>query len=120
MKVAHDDKIRQMRERLLARGAELRSRLERVQADLRRETNPLPADSADAAITLENDEILVAIRGSAQSELASIRAALERLESGMYAICETCGIDIDPERLKVVPYASQCAACARNASGPGA
>jgi DnaK suppressor protein len=104
-----------MRERLLARGAELRSRLERVQADLRRETNPLPNDSADAAIALENDEILVAIRSSAQSELASIRAALERLENGMYAICETCGTDIDPDRLKVVPYASQCAACARDA-----
>lgn len=103
-----------MRQWLLARGAELRERLQRVQSDLRREADPLPRDSADAAIAVENDEILVAIESSAELELRLIKSALDRLEQGMYAICETCGHDIDFERLKVVPYATQCIACAKD------
>jgi DnaK suppressor protein len=111
MKHAHDE-TRAARDWLLARGAQLRERLARVQADLRRETNPLPRDSADAAIVVENDEILAALEQATNRELALIDSAMERLELGLHSVCEICGGQIAADRLRIVPYASQCVTCA--------
>jgi DnaK suppressor protein len=115
MKNVTDDRLRQMRATLLARGAELRERMRRVDADLARQQSPLPADAPDAAIAVENDEILEAIKHAASAELAHIDHALERLDAGTFAICEDCGGEIEAKRLTVVPYATRCGACAREA-----
>ena len=64
------------------RAAELRDRLRRVQEDLGRQREPLPRDAPDAAIVIENDEILAAIDKAARSELDHIEHALERLDAG--------------------------------------
>jgi RNA polymerase-binding transcription factor DksA len=114
MNVPSENQLRGEREKLLARSAELRERVERVQRDLARIREPLPRDSADAAIVVENDEVLQAIEQSATSELRSIERALQRLESGTFALCEKCGAEIDAERLAAVPYASHCRHCARD------
>lgn len=108
-----DDTLRQIRARLLARGAELRDRRQRVQADLRREPEPLAKDFDDAATQMENDEVLQAIDESARAELASIAAALARLDAGQFAHCEQCGGDIEIARLQAVPHATTCGRCAR-------
>jgi RNA polymerase-binding transcription factor DksA len=106
------DQPRTARGKLLERASLLRERLQRVRSDLRREREPLPRDSADAAIVVENDEVLLALEQTALRELAALEAALERIEHGAYGICETCSRPIDAERLRVVPYAAQCQACA--------
>jgi RNA polymerase-binding transcription factor DksA len=103
------------REKLLLRAAELRERLTRVKADLGRRTEPLPRDAPDAAIALENDEVLAAIEVAAVSELSQIDQALGRMNDGVFGLCESCAAPIDPERLAAVPYASQCAGCAKAA-----
>jgi DnaK suppressor protein len=110
-----DDSLRDMRERLLARGAELRERAERAALDLGRAREPLPRDSADAAIVVENDEVLNAIQESALGELRCIERALRRIEKGTFALCETCGGQIDEERLHAIPYATHCRTCAPQA-----
>ena len=38
--------------------------------------------------------------------------ALDRLESGEYGVCESCGQDIPTARLDVLPYATFCVSCA--------
>jgi RNA polymerase-binding transcription factor DksA len=98
---------------LLARAAELRERLNRVRADLRREREPLPADSRDAAVMVENDDVLRGIESTSVEELGHIDHALERLDAGSFGICETCGAEITSERLEAAPYATKCATCAR-------
>jgi RNA polymerase-binding transcription factor DksA len=115
MNTQNDDQLRNTRDKLLARGSELRDRLQRVNLDLKREREPLPRDSADAAIVLENDEVLQAIQSSAQGELARIELALQRLEDGTFALCEKCGAEIDAARLQAVPYTSLCRDCAHDA-----
>ena len=115
MQTMIDDRLRSAREWLLARSAELRARMSRVQDDLRRESTPLPRDAPDAAIVMENDEILRAIDETARSELQQIGRALERVDAGTYGLCEACGARIDAERLRVVPYAAQCRDCAPDA-----
>lgn len=110
-----DDLMRGSRERLMAREVELRDRLDRVRRDLRREREPLPRDSDDAAIAVENDEVLQAIEQSAVDELRQIDVALGRLAEGAFARCEKCGAEIDAARRVAVPYAATCRACARDA-----
>jgi DnaK suppressor protein len=112
MQTTSDDLLRVFRDQLLARSAELGERVRRVHDDLRRETVPLPRDAPDAAIVMENDEILQALDEAARAELRQIERALERLEAGTYGTCGTCGENIDAERLRVVPYAVACRNCA--------
>jgi DnaK suppressor protein len=111
MQTMIDDQLRSSREWLVARSAELRERVSRVHNDLRRESTPLPPDAPDAAIVMENDEILRAIDETARSELGQIGHALERIEAGTYGLCEACGAKIDAGRLRAVPYAAQCRDC---------
>lgn len=110
-----DDHLRNARVRLLARGAELRERIQRIQADLGRVREPLPRDSTDAAIVLENDEVLQAIAATATLELRHIEHALERLDAGGHGVCEKCASDIGDARLELVPYATRCERCERSA-----
>ena len=113
MHITNDDDLRAIREALLTRQEELRERVRRIHLDLRREVTPLPRDAPDAAVVVENDEILAAVEQAAHSELRQIGQALERLEAGTYEVCDTCGEKIDLKRLRAVPYATQCGSCAR-------
>ena len=114
MKMTADDSLREARARLVARDAQLRDRIQRVQQDLGRTSNPLPRDSADAAIVVENDEILHAIDEAARRELNQIERVLERIEAGTFTRCETCGEDIEAARLIAVPYTTRCRNCAQD------
>jgi DnaK suppressor protein len=46
--------------------------------------------------------------------LRDIEVALERLEVGAYGICQSCGDEIKPERLKALPTAVLCIDCAND------
>ena len=48
----------------------------------------------------------------ARDQLAAAQAALDRLRSGSYGICERCGQRIAAERLEARPTAATCVACA--------
>ncbi len=55
-------------------------------------------------------------------ELGRIGKALQKIENGTYGICETCGREISTERLKALPEAETCLACAagnKPESAPG-
>jgi len=99
----------------VARAGELKERIGKVRADLSRSREPLPLDSADAAIVLENDDVLRAIETTAHAELGHIDHALLRMDAGAFGICETCGAHIEQRRIEVVPYATRCETCERKA-----
>lgn len=102
-----------VRERLLARRAELQHRAQRARADLQRQNEALSPDFAEQATQRENDDVLGAIEQSANEELGQISRALARLDRGEYGLCARCGEEIDAGRLEAVPHAERCAACAR-------
>lgn len=114
MNAISDEDLRGARERLLNRASELRDRLRRVREDLSRAREPLPRDFSDAAIVIENDEVLEAIEQSAARELHHIDRALQRIGSGAFSRCETCGAEIDRQRLFAVPYTTLCLSCAKD------
>jgi RNA polymerase-binding transcription factor DksA len=100
-----------MRERLLARQAELEARKRQLDADRQRKTNALSADADDRAIQQENDEVLDGLSEAVIAELVQIAGALERIGKGSYGVCETCRAPIGDKRLAAVPYATQCQRC---------
>ena len=44
--------------------------------------------------------------------LRDTKAALRRIESGKYGLCEVCRQSIEPGRIKVYPAATLCVSCA--------
>jgi DnaK suppressor protein len=97
---------------LRARGEELNARLQAVRADQARTRGPLSLDSADRATERENDDVVDAIGMRAESELFLVKEALGRIEAGTFGRCVTCGSAISEARLRAIPYAARCSACA--------
>lgn len=91
------------------RVAELTDHLQRIENDLEQ---PLDADLEDQAIDLEDDEVLETIGQAHQQELRLLNLALERIGQGTYGVCQKCGFDISPARLKAVLHAQVCRVCA--------
>lgn len=103
-----------IKDRLLARRADLAHRRGRVEQDLERVHEPLAADFADQAVQRQNDAALQAIGEAADEEIAAIDLALQWLESGHYGVCIRCQQILEPERLLAVPHAVTCASCVRS------
>ena len=65
-----------------------------------------------ATATLDR-EIDYSLEENSEQVLRSIDTALQRIDEGIYGICETCGQPISEERLEAIPYAMQCIDCRR-------
>jgi DnaK suppressor protein len=109
----------EVRARLHARHEELDDRLQRIERDRRRLTQPLPQDFADQAIVRENDEVLDRLAEATAADLVQVTRALQRLERGLHGQCERCGSTIDRERLQVRPEATLCRDCAEATANAG-
>lgn len=94
---------------ILARLAELDTRLHRIESEL---DEPKSKDWEELAVEREGDEVLEQLGQGGQDEIARIRAALQRMRDGEYGICARCGEDISVERLKVLPETPLCRTCA--------
>lgn len=97
------------KEALLARMAELDQRMHDIEAEL---DTPHTKDVEDQALEIEGEEVLGALGLQSQQEAIKIRAALGRLRSGEYGLCFSCGEEIAPERLDLLPETTLCVACA--------
>lgn len=73
------------------------------------------ADShlADSASDTLEREIELTLEDNADRLLASIDAALARIDNGTYGVCANCGRAISGERLEALPYATKCIDCKR-------
>jgi RNA polymerase-binding transcription factor DksA len=61
-------------------------------------------------------EMTLARRERVSARIEALREALVRVRTGIYGRCRRCGVQIDPERLDVLPATSLCVACARAVS----
>ncbi|MCA9870125.1 MAG: TraR/DksA C4-type zinc finger protein [Caldilineae bacterium] len=57
-------------------------------------------------------EMNLARRNVLTQRIEEIEQALERDSTGDYGICEYCGTEIDPERLRILPHTRRCVRCA--------
>jgi DnaK suppressor protein len=73
-----------------------------------KENFPDPTDRA----TLESDRnFMLRIRGRERKLILKIEEALERIETGSFGVCESCGDEIGEERLKARPVTTLCIEC---------
>jgi RNA polymerase-binding protein DksA len=101
----YEDVKSQLEERLKTLGV----KIDELKEDLR---SVHSADWEEQATEAEGDEVLEALENTALSEVTAIRAALERIESGSYGECASCGEEINRKRLEALPYATLCISCA--------
>ena len=99
----------ELKEKLEDKRAELQQRLERISANVRRS---LDSDSEERAKQLDNSEVVDALGNESREELRKISTALNKMEEGLYGLCEECGQPIAEKRLEVYPYAMACIDCA--------
>jgi RNA polymerase-binding protein DksA len=107
----------ELRERLLARRRELLERVQSIEANFRREDDPLEKDAEEQSLQIEGDDVLKALDEVSRLELAGIERALQRMDSGTYGICTRCGEPIAPARLQALPAAEHCIRCAEKIGG---
>ncbi|GII28622.1 TraR/DksA family transcriptional regulator [Planotetraspora mira] len=102
-------------------GADRERTLERV-ASLTRDWDAIVQSAALVATDDEHDPEgsstaferahVQSLLDQAQSHLADLDTAMERLNDGTYGVCERCGRPVAVERLKVRPAAKTCITCA--------
>lgn len=108
---------RHARELLLAERERVLASRERLTDDTSRSledaTDEDGSDShmADSATETVDREIELSLEDNAGHLLASIDAALQRIDEGVYGTCERCGRPISDARLAGLPYATKCIEC---------
>ena len=96
-----------------------RDRLRREIAEADAELNELLRDSgdgsgddqADAGSKTFEREHEMSVANNSRDLLEQVQHALVRIADGSYGTCESCGLPIGKERLKVFPRATLCMAC---------
>jgi RNA polymerase-binding protein DksA len=101
----HKDIAKKLEHRL----QELTGHVAEIDTELR---SQLAADWEEQATQLEGQDALEGLEKSKLQEIKRIRAALQRIAEGEYGVCVRCGEPIDPKRLKALPTALTCIACA--------
>jgi DnaK suppressor protein len=112
--------LTETKQRLTGRRDALRRALAGDMSLLSEQHEESVGDEIDAAIATEQSEVRSQMASFESRELAQIENALDRIKQGSYGHCETCGQAIAPMRLKALPYATECIACARNEERRGA
>jgi DnaK suppressor protein len=82
---------------------------------LKEETEDSTVDNhlADTATVTLDREIDYTLEENSENVLKEIDRALAKIEAGTFGICENCGQPIAEERLRAIPYATQCIDCKR-------
>jgi DnaK suppressor protein len=94
----------EMKNKLLAE-SEMESRAEReANKDEGMDTYDLASEERDREINF-----ILSDRDRARSQ--QIDEALARIADGSYGLCESCGLDIAEERLRVLPFTRLCRDC---------
>jgi RNA polymerase-binding protein DksA len=101
----HEDIAKALESRLV----ELTGQISEIDSELH---STLSADWEEQATQLESQDALEGVEKSKLQEVRQIREALRRIEQGSYGVCVKCGEPIDPKRLKALPTATRCIACA--------
>lgn len=97
----------------LAKGIEniANTTLKTSQRDAAGDLSAYTLHMADVATDNYDREFSLSLADNEQKLLNRIEAALEKIESNAYGLCDVCGKKISKVRLKVVPYAELCVPC---------
>jgi DnaK suppressor protein len=107
--------LAEVRQELESEIAELRAEISRSESDIAERMGDAVADAgddqADAGAKTFQREHELALTHNARELLAQNERALDRIKSGTYGVCESCGEPIGKARLQAFPRATLCVAC---------
>jgi RNA polymerase-binding transcription factor len=110
--------IKRFEQRLRARHVELRQHIRDVLLESKREDFAELAgrvhDRGEEAVADLLASTNVAVLDREVNELGAVEAALQRIRTGTYGVCDACGDDIERERLEAYPSAERCVDCERD------
>jgi len=95
---------------LLDKKVELEQRINAIEADFRKGRSQ---DFSEQTSENENNEVLNEIHHEAKLELNLVEQAITRSENNEYGFCSQCTQEINPERLRILPYINTCIDCAK-------
>jgi DnaK suppressor protein len=72
----------------------------------------MPIHMADIGTDNFEREFTLTLVESKDRTLEQIEEALERMEDGIYGVCDNCSAKIPKTRLNAIPYAALCVRCA--------
>lgn len=104
--------IKAIEQALKEKRDELLNRADRLHKHVHNRDEPYEKDFAEQAVELENLEVLLELDRETRLELKNVLEALARIEDDEYGVCQTCGEDINEQRLKALPYVQTCIRCA--------
>jgi len=113
--------MKAFREQLLALRARLRgdvtamanSALKKTRSEANGDLSSMPIHMADLGSDNFEQEFTLSLMQTEEGVLESIETALEKVEDGIYGLCEDCGNPISKARLTAIPYATMCIKCAQ-------
>lgn len=68
-------------------------------------------DLGDQATAESDRNFMLRLRGREQRLLNKIEEAMERIDNGVFGVCDSCGEEISLERLRARPVATLCIDC---------
>jgi DnaK suppressor protein len=113
--MVRNPQIRKVQQQLVRRRESLTRSLAGEMRSLKNMHESGVGDEIDASLAAEQMELGGQLAQVESRELAKINEALERISSGRYGKCDTCGGNIKAARLQAVPHATECIDCARAA-----
>ncbi|MFA5215507.1 RNA polymerase-binding protein DksA [Sulfuricurvum sp.] len=106
-----DNELHYFEEILLARKIQIVKNLTGVESEMKQLRELELNDEGDYASVSNDNMVENAIGAQQTQELQEIEAALFKIKSKQYGICEMCEDDIGFQRLKVKPHAKYCIIC---------
>jgi DnaK suppressor protein len=68
-------------------------------------------DLGDQATAEIDRNFMLRLKGREQKLLKKIEEAMERINQGVFGICDKCGLEIDVRRLEARPVTTMCIEC---------
>ena len=110
---AYRQHLVQLRDRLIGDVSHLKNEALGAADDNGGNLSHMPIHTADLGSDNFEQENTLSLLANEQNQLAEIADALERVKQKSFGRCEECQTDILKARLKEIPYARYCVACAR-------
>jgi DnaK suppressor protein len=100
-----------LREYLTTRREQILHELHAVQRTLNSSGESHPADYAEHAADVFDQDLTICMTDRRSRELAAVERALENMEGQCYGQCAKCNGHISAARLRVMPTATLCITC---------
>jgi DnaK suppressor protein len=111
LKTVQADSPQVLREMLIRLQVETLQRINAFRRDQEQESVSEPGDEMDSASATAEIETHAGLIAREEEKLKYLDEALARLDADHYGRCVACGRPIPLERLRVLPFASNCVDC---------